>query len=114
MKEVIAWWEDGHGLWFVVQEEQEEGSSLVEEWSKIMRDPKVEDGGNGEASSPTDTEKSHCMSEESAQSAYGAVCELFVRVVKCLMVSAAGPLLVEPVVCHSTKMLRRCIRNTCP
>lgn len=86
VKEVFAWWEDGHGLWFIVDEDHETGGNLVEEWSRIMFDDELEDVVDTSESVPTNTERRAEMSPELAETVYGDLCELLCRVCLCLKV----------------------------
>lgn len=87
VREVIAWWEDEHGLWFVVDEEPEEGINLVEAWSKIMQDPDMEDLADAKEGLPTNTERRSKMSSDQALKVYAEICELLVKVIKAIKVS---------------------------
>lgn len=82
----MAWWEDGHGLWFIVEEDVDQGSNLVEEWSKIMFDEAMDDLVDDKEGLPTNTERRALMSPRTAETVYGEICQIFVDVVQCLKV----------------------------
>jgi len=86
VKQVLAWWEDGHGLWSVVDEEAEEGINLVERWSQIMHDPGMDDVVDNSEMLPSNVERRVEMSKRQRETVYGEICELLLKVVECLRV----------------------------
>lgn len=96
VKQVLAWWEDGHGLWSVVDEEAEEGLNLVERWSQIMHDPGMEDVVDDEELVPSNLNKRLEMSGPEREAVYGEICLLLLKVVECLRVSYNSPTSTNP------------------
>lgn len=86
VKQVLAWWEDGHGLWSVVDEEPDEGINLVERWSQIMHDPDMEDVVNDKEMLPSNIGRRAEMSKPQREEVYGEICLLLLKVVECLRV----------------------------
>jgi hypothetical protein len=89
-KEVLAWWEDEHGLWLLTLMDREPTQDLVEVWGGIIGrgdvHHQVRELINGEnKTSPKGKMRSTGME------AYAEACEVLLKVVDCLTVSAGPP-----------------------
>ena len=88
--EVIAWWEDDHGLWLLTNADTTQWLSLVEWWSKAMMDKESPDTILHSKTSPSSAKSESPFSFEERQSKslllWGKACEVLLRVVHCLTV----------------------------
>jgi hypothetical protein len=85
-KEIIAWWEDDHGLWLVTLMERVDTKDLVQAWGEIF--------GMGDRAQEgrelVDGQHKHVRKDKSKASGmacYGEACEVLLQVVDCMMVS---------------------------
>jgi len=85
--EVLGWWEDSHGFWFIVEEDKTEAVDLVEQWSMIMQDPEMEDVVYTTELLPDNVERLSLVDRDTADHTFGKACEVLLSVVQALRVS---------------------------
>lgn len=88
--EVLGWWEDSHGFWFIVEEDKSEAVDLVEQWSTIMQDPEMEDVVDTTEQLPDNVERLSLLDQDRAEKIFGRACEVLLSVVQALRVSVAA------------------------
>ena len=115
VEEVIAWWEDGLGLWFVVREDPSKTVSLLKKWSVIMGDPDMEDVVATQEILPMNAVRRARMSPRDAETAYGQISKLLNKVVKCLQVreTLGGDSLADLQALHQRDLSALACRPSC-